>query len=57
MKVVIQNIKIMNTICESCFDKEKELQILVISLSDLGTYHKLICADCATNLKIGDEIK
>jgi hypothetical protein len=57
MKYEIQQIRIMNTICEMCYEKDKELQILVISQSDLGTCYDLICAECSVNLKVGDEKK
>lgn len=57
MQTRIKDIKIMNTICEQCYEKDKELQILIIKETPKGLNYNLVCVDCSTKFKTGDTLK
>lgn len=50
-------IHIANTICESCYDQSKQLQILILKDTKYGTVGNLVCAECSTKFKVGDIVK
>lgn len=57
METRIKYIQIMNTVCESCYVKEKELQILLLKETPYGLVGNLVCAECSIKFKVGDIIK